>query len=334
MKTKNRIFMWFLIGAFIPMGCVRNTNTEKYQTNRNSIVNVHDNVHEFSTDSILVGSVAKLFLMKDYLLIGDYRSMDNQIHIFNKNDFSYLTSTGKIGQGPDEITVLGNIGVDEAHGKFYVSDHGKMKIFSYDMDSVLRFPNYSPRIKSDMNMTRFPDKYQYISDTMSVALMIEPTSVSTFNMAVSKWNLKDGSFSPMSYQHPKITKKRISFAASMEHNLYVECYNYYDLMTICSLDGSLKCNVYGPQWSAKESNEIHYYGDVIFCGDKIVAAYSGKKNFSDDYYPTQLLVFDLEGNYLKTLDVGYRIVSLCYDKENNRILMNLDDVYQFAYVNL
>jgi len=303
-----------LIGIFILASCIHNTDFEKYQTKRNTVISVHDSIREFSTDTILVGSFARMFLMKDYLIIGDYRSSNNQIHIFDKNNFSYLTSTGKIGQGPDEITVLGNIGVDEARGKFYVSDHGKMKIFSYDMDSVLKCTSYSPRIKSDMNMTRFPDKYQYISDTMSVALMIEPTSVSTFNMAVSKWNLKDGTFSSMPYQHPKITKKRISFAASMEHNLYVECYNYYDLMTICSLDGSLKCNVYGPQWSAKESNKIHCYGDVIFCGDKIVAAYSGKKNFSDDYYPTQLLVFDLEGNYLKTMDVGYRIVSLCYDK--------------------
>lgn len=60
----------------------------------------------------------------------------------------------------------------------------------------------------------------------------------------------------------------------------------------------------------------------------------GGENFSDAGSPTSLLVFNLEGDYLKTLNVGYRIMYFCYDKENNRILMALNDEIQFGYLSL
>ena len=47
-----------------------------------------------------------------------------------------------------------------------------------------------------------------------------------------------------------------------------------------------------------------------------------------------LHVFNITGDYLKTLDIGRRINDLCYDEENKRIIMNLDDEYQFAYLDL
>lgn len=45
-------------------------------------------------------------------------------------------------------------------------------------------------------------------------------------------------------------------------------------------------------------------------------------------------MFNITGDYLKTLDIGRRINDLCYDEENKRIIMNLDDEYQFAYLDI
>jgi hypothetical protein len=47
----------------------------------------------------------------------------------------------------------------------------------------------------------------------------------------------------MPYNHPDIERKRVCFAASAEYDIYVECYCYHDLMTICSLNGDLKYNI-------------------------------------------------------------------------------------------
>lgn len=325
--------LWLLL-LLVVGSCANYSESDKYQQKRDNIVNVHPLIKEIEIDDVLIGSIARLFLLDDYLIIGDYKSSDKLIHIFDKNSFGYRGSTAYVGQGPGEITVMGHVGIDEERRKFYVSDHGKQKIFSYDIDSVLTNPDYIPEVKTEMNMVQFPDRYQYLNDTLSIALMIEPTSISTFNQSVSKWNIEAGTFEPMKYQHPDITKKRISFAVSPEKGIYVECYTYHDLMSICKLDGSLKCNIYGPAWDKTESNKIHHYGSVAFCGDKIVASYSGGDNFSEAYNPTSFLVFNSEGNYLKTLDVGYRIVDFCYDKDKNRILMNLDDEIQFGYLDL
>lgn len=325
-----------LITFSLCCSCNRSTDTEKYQRQRNNIINVHTKVIEIPTeDDVLIGGNASLYLLRDKLIISDSQSAEQQIHIFDKNSFRYLTSTAYRGQGPDEITLLGHIGIDEKRGKFYASDHGKMKIFCYDMDSVIADPeHYSPSVKAEMTMTQFPSEYLYMSDTLSLARLITPTSVSTFEDGVAKWNIEKMTFEPMPYEHPDIKKRRINLAVSPELGLYVECYSRHDLMTICDLNGNLKCNIYGPNWdNGSGKGKKHHYGEVTFCRDKIIASYAGG-DYRTDYEPTKLLIFDTAGNYLKTLDIGRKIIHICYDKDNNRLIMNLNDEYQFAYLNL
>ena len=77
-----------------------------------------------------------------------------------------------------------------------------------------------------------------------------------------------------------------------------------------------------------------YLGGVSFAGDYIIASYSGKDNTLEDYQPTCFIIFDKTGDYLKTIETGYRIDDFCYDKDNNRIIMVLNDNIQFAYFDL
>ena len=314
-------------------GCTSTSVTEKYQDKRNDIINVKDKVIEFETGNVLIGSVSRLYMSNKCLLIADHKSVDKQIHIFNKNDFSYLTSIGNFGEGPEEITVMGCLAIDEAHHQLYVSDHAKQKIFSYDMDSVMVDSLYKPQVKTAMNETLFPSEYQYINDTLSIAVLIKPTSTSTFNQFLGRWNMNTGEMIPMKYTHPDIQKKRITFAASEKAGIYVECYTRHDLMTICSLDGELLYNIYGPDWDGGNGNKLQSFGTVMIGNDKIFVSYCGE-DYARDSFPTKILVFDLEGNYLKTLDTGYKISHCCYDSFNNRIILSLNDVVQFAYLDI
>lgn len=68
--------------------------------------------------------------------------------------------------------------------------------------------------------------------------------------------------------------------------------------------------------------------------DDTSVGYSGEDNMADAYFPTVFMIFDLEGNYIKTLDVGYKIQDFCIDKDNHRIIMALADEIQFAYLDL
>ena len=49
---------------------------------------------------------------------------------------------------------------------------------------------------------------------------------------------------------------------------------------------------------------------------------------------TKLIVFNTDGDYVRTLDVGYKINHFCYDEENNRLIFNFNDDIQFGYLDL
>lgn len=329
-----------LLVAVVFCGCTQNAETEKYQSKRDNITDVRDKIKEIKTDNILIGPITRLYTIDNYLIISDHKSLDKLVHIFDKNNFNHVTSIAYKGQGPDEIAMIGHIGVDEIHRRFYISDHGKQSILSYNLDSVLANSSYMPSIKAKMKERQFPDKYQYINDTLSIALIIEPTGNSGFNQSVARWNMNTGYITPMKYKHPDVTKKRVSIAAYPEKGIYIECYSLCDLMTICDLNGNLVCNTYGPKWHSSDINN-QYYGKVLFCKEYIFALYSGEDNIIEGRnkqikasHPTKFILFDTNGNYIQTLEIGYQITDFCYDEDNNRIVMSLDDDVQFACLDL
>jgi hypothetical protein len=310
---------------------------------RRNVVDVHDRIKEIRIEDPLIGSSSVVYIIGDYLIIEDLTSPEEQVYLFDKNSFKYLRGTTKKGQGPYEIANIGLISMDEEHGKLYVADNAKLRILSYDLDSLLRDrdPDYTPSVKLNMKENAIPLEYKYFSDTLCIGMIAEPIGTNDYRPYIAKWNMTTGEIIPMKYEHPKIKKKRIQFAASREHSIYLEGYSGHDLMSIFNLDGELKYNVYGPQWDPEYSGRMNYYGHIIFCGDKILVLYSGRNSFIQDpvkgvvfNWPTQFLVFDLEGNCLKTLETGYKVRRFCYDKESNRILMSLDDDIQFAYLDL
>lgn len=314
-------------------GCAGTSGREKYQKEWNNVVRVREKMMEIKMSGPLIGGNVQLQLMDKYLIVGDYTSYDKLIHLFDKNTFAYLAGTAPKGKGPGEIANLGYIGVNQAQREFYVADNSQYKIFSYSLDSVLNNSLYMPEVKMEMGQKIIPDKYLYVNDTLCIGRVIQPLGVNDFRPFVAKWNMKTGEIRLMEYEHPDVKKKRMVSAASVKEGIYVECYSRYDLMIIGGLDGKLRCNIYGPDWS-KEINGNNHYVDVAFCRNRIVATYSGGYHASDAYYPTKFVVFDVEGNYLVTLETGCKIICFCYDEEKNRIIMCLNEEMQFAYLDL
>lgn len=332
---KKGLFLLLII--VFEFGCVNKSTTEKQQHTRNNKVDMHISVKEICINDILIGKIARLCTIDNYLFILDVDSKKNLLHVFDIHNFEYITSGIRKGRGPGEVTNAGSFVYDELHQKFLLPDYGKNTIFEYDIDKFLVNPNnYTPEAKVNLSKKQFPSRLQYLNDSIYIGSVIAPTGNSGYNQSIAKWNINTGEFIPLPYEHPEIQKKRILFAASKKENLYVEAYQRYDLLTICDLDGNLKCNVYGPKWSTNlNTNTPHFFGKPSFCKGKIVVSYSGGDYHDQNaYYPTMFHIFDLSGDYLKTLNVGYKISDYCYDAENNRLIMALDDVIQFAYIDL
>ncbi|GHV50623.1 hypothetical protein FACS1894181_11400 [Bacteroidia bacterium] len=328
----------FLLSIALCWGCADNP-TEKHTGSRNNAVNVHDRIKEIPTEETPIGNINSIYLMADYLMIKDYRSPDMMLLLFDRKTFNYVGSFIPKGEGPGYITRIGHIGVDEARRKFYVTDMGRQKIFAYHLDSLLANPKYMPEEKIKLNETLFPTHYHYISDTFCIGIMMEPIGNSTFTQSVARWNMNTGEITPLKYERINVKRRRLFSAVSAEKGLVVKCYRHFDLMTICTLDGDLKYNIYGPGWNEnRNTNGITYYTDPIFYGDRIFALYSGGDTYTEDgqhvNFPTKFHIFDLDGNYLKTLETGYEITGFCYDKENNRLILDMDDDIQFGYLDL
>jgi hypothetical protein len=331
-------FLNLIIGscilASLMVGCGLSNEKEIYQSNRNEVVKVKSAIKEIVKDEVLIGSLVRMEMLNDYLLIKDAKSYDTLIHIFDKKTFKHIRGVGLHGPGPDEITNMGRIVPDDKNRIFHVSDLGKNKIFAYEMDSVVTNPNYKPTLLCTINDSQFPDDYVYISDTLAIARVIKILPNEPFQQTLAYWNMKTGSMTPMSYSHPEIERKRVRFNASQEKDVIVEAYSHHDLITVCDFEGNLKCNIYGPRWDNSTSNKMNYFETVHFYKDMIAIAYSGKDNFSKDYLPTCIMFFDLKGNYLKTLDVEYKFQDFCVDEDNDRLIFAFSDEIQFGYLDL
>lgn len=321
--------------------CAPENPTEKHQKKRGNVVDVRDKIQQISTGRALLGHATRLYVMDKYLIAADGESFDKLLYVFDKRSLALKGSAGDRGPGPQEITSMGYVGIDLPHRKLHVLDHGKLKILTFDLDSLLADRTYLPHVRSRLNAALFPSEFVYINDSVSMGRFIQPLGTNDFKPVVARWNMQTGDIVPMPYEHPAIQKKRSTCAISPEHNLYAECYGRHDLLTLCTLDGSLKCNVYGPGWNDGKTSGKDYFGFPIFCRNCLVVPYSGKEPFYKDdrgqtrtRYSTLLQVFDLDGNYLCSWETGLPLIAACYDADTNRLFLHADDEIQFSYLSL
>ena len=335
---KRIVLGTILLFALLLAACTEQSTTEKYQKSRNNIVEVKDKVVEINTGDVLIGNNNRMYLLDKYWIVIEYGwyVTDKFVHIFDRDTYQPIISTANKGQGPNEFPNPGSLIMDEAHRCFYLPDNARMKLYTYYIDSLLVDPAWQPELKCSFPEDQIPDECVYVNDTLCIGRVLLPIGVNDFRTGVCCWNMETEAIRLMPYQHPKIKKKRAECIVSPEHNLYVDAYHRDDLLTFCDLDGNLKCNVYGPSWQDGEwTHGKKQFVKGVICNDKLIVGYSGKdRREKNSTCATILHVFDLQGNYIKTLDVGYLTYSLCYDAENNRLLLSMDDEIQFGYLPL
>jgi len=323
--------LYSLITTLVICGCSDNSDNDIYQDNRDEIIEVGKQIKEIDFGDVLVSSSSAPIAAGRYLVVADYKSVDKKIHVFNASDFTHVASAGDFGQGPEEITNLGNVVWNEETREIYATDHGKLKVFGFCVDSLSEDEDYKPFVKATFTGSIFPDDYIYINDELSYGIIITPTSTSTFNQSTGVWNMATGDIRLLEYNHPEVDKKRISLAVSAKNDLYVECNNRYDLISIFDMTGKLIRNVYGPQWD--NGKQMSHFSACLFVEDYLVALYDGNE-YDKHTLPTKCHVFTKGGEYVKTLDAGLQILNFCYDEGNNRLIFCFNDVIQYGYLDL
>lgn len=312
--------------------CSSVTHDDRIQRERENIISVKEHLIEFNQEDVIL-PYSSIAVGGNFLVLEGEDDYGCLFHIFSRDSLTYIGSFGRRGQGPGEIVNMGPPVLTTQGRDMYVTDFGHYLIYQYDVDSALRMPNYMPLVKRRLQHTIFPSEYQYLSDTLSYGVFVKPTSTSSFEQVAGKWNLKTGEMTELDYQHPDLRIKRIHVAVSLPNKTYVEVNNRYDLISYFDLEGHLKWNVYGPNWDQRGDYKRHFT-DAFVYHDYLITSYNGSP-WEEHMSPITLCpIFDMEGNYIKTLDIGYSIAWMAVDEQYDRLLFCLDDSMQFAYLDL
>lgn len=322
----------FYLCLALLVSCGKTSETEKYQRERNNIVDVSGRISDIKVD-LMIG-MSSLYTIDSFLVVQEWSPAGEKgIHIFNKNSFNQITSTGIIGKGPREITRQGKIGINYKTGVLWVNDHGKRVMWKFPLDSILTNPNFMPTENIDIPLKFFIEQYGFVNDSIAIGKAVRVISTSSFNNKMSKFNLIKNSTTSFGYEHPDVTETQslFTFALSVKDSLYINGYSACDLMTICDLNGNLKYNIYGPDWNTNKQEWRDYYTSIGILNNHIIASFVGQDRFYYDKnsrlqtnWPTKFMVFDLEGNYEATLETGCPFIAFCVDEDNNRIIVYFD----------
>ena len=302
----------------------------KIQSNRDNIIDVKDKVKIIDFKDVYIGSSTNAHIADNYLVITDYKSHENMLHLFDSETFEYVVSTAPYGQGPGEFVSIGPV-IDNHRGEFYVADFGKYEIMSYNIDSLVKIPDYKPYTKFMMSGKAFPADYYYVNDTLCYCEVIIPTSASTFRQCSGTWNMSNGNLIQFT-DSLTTTNQRFSVAIDIVDSSFVECHTKIDLLRFFNFNGELQYSIQGPNYGSSSINDNFH--SATFTKDYLCALYVGDE-WKNNAKPKKLHIFKKNGDYLATLDLGYQTFRFCYDERHNRLIFCLiNEIDQFAYLDL
>ncbi len=328
--------MFLTAVLIIVLSCKNNSDREQITYKKyDNIINVKDQIVDIKTD--LIFGDAGLSIADNFLVIDEHTPNGAKgIHLFDKNSFEFVTSTAIIGKGPGEVNRQGGVVYNATTRDLWVSDHGKMVLWKFPLDSILSNNHFLPTESIPLNYELFISRYSFLNDSIAIGKAITINRDKSFEVKTAKLNVNTNEIVQFGYEHPYATGKKSHsyFALSKKHSIYV-CPNIYcDLMTVCDLNGNLKFNILGPDWEKNKDNRKEYFSPtgVVVAKNYIIAAYLNEAGIIMDKQqrprgnsPSKLMVFDINGNYIQTIETGHKFIRFCVDEENNRIIAYFND---------
>ncbi len=305
---------------------------------RDNEIDVSELIEEFPVEEPLIHASIPILGSDKYLYLYDFKSTDKVLSVFSLPEGKYIGQFMDFGEGPDEVSMSCDINfitspIDQRE-KAIVLDLIQHRISIYDVDSALTDSLYVPRIMKPLDATTFPMDYFYVNDTLGfsrkVTLLPETTR---FQQALGKYNLRTGEltdFAPEEHFDDNYSGLAISKAAER----VIEASANVDIVVIYDYDGNVLRRVKGPNYKPKAEGWMNYFSDVKVGGPYILGVYSGG-DWNREQLGKQIIVMDLDGNYIATLNIGKRIRDLYYHEPSGVLWLSFSkDDMQFGKLNL
>lgn len=324
-----------LMVTLVIAGCNKDYRTKTFNPDKR-IVSFKERIKDIPFSEIV--QVGGIGITDSVIIVEDCSGFNDRVfYLLNKRDFRLIARSLKLGKGPGEISRAGYFNADRMKEKLYLNDHGKNVVWEIPIDSMISNPEYLPSQNLRRNPQLLLQEYYPLNDSIMLGIAMHPLSPSTFEIKTAKWNVKKNTIIEFGYEHTNaqgIYLSTMNLGISLKHCCYFKAHYWIDLLTICNLDGTLKFNIYGPDWGKNDrlGSSIYFFGGVKPYHDFVLAAYvGGNATITDENKrekgnsPSKLLVFTPEGDYIATIDLGINFTKFTVDEENNRIILGTSE---------
>ena len=307
--------------------------TERHEGTRDNIIEVSQLI---SMDNNLpeIHAVTSLYVIGDTLLFGDWMTRGPVFTAYDIKRDTVIGQFGKFGNGPGEIANFGAVFYDPKTQNLYGANANQGKIVGFHLPEAISNPDYDAFEKCKMDFQNGNNAFispHFIDDTTVICCVYIPDKETRGIISrIGRLNLKDSRVDIID-STKAIAKSRCHIAVSPEKNVVLSVDNNHDLIKIFNIDGKPLSYIYGPDYEDDPPRGKRYFSKLLICNDKMLAVYSGESTRNSN---KNILIFDLDGNYLKTLRFPYSINSFVYHPGTDRLYLNTDGETQFGYINL
>ena len=308
----------------------------------------------FPSEENLIGNPVKLSkellvarrisILDSLLIINDSQTAEEHIHIFNLNDYRYITSAVSKGEGPGELTSVSSVFTEK--GKLYLHDAQTQKLLAIDINNILqneyRYDSFSTRTHQKSSVLRLvKSRDMYIGDLMPAFKNRIQVFDENLDEISSFGNFppfeKKGSIDSMRFL---IQVKGYLFQGNLEsvpqNNLLLIAHHFTDIIEVFDISTNENIlNIIGPEQNYPPKYELlndgfgvpckgckYAYNTIRFYNNKIYALYSGiEEQESNAHECRTLFVFDLNGMPLKKITLNVSLTDFVLTEKDGHIKM-------------
>ena len=337
---------WYII---ISLLFLVNTACKKNQT--------YKTFKEFPSKVDLIGfktalnphfKIAQLEIYNDSILLLHQTTHDEYMaHLCNKNNFTYISSIGKIGRGPNEIKSPG-ASIINSDGRIWLNDWGRKCIFEYQVDSLSNQNSNLPcnvyktpsaiftlfsfsQIYDSLFLypTHNPDYYFYCANKNGIII----DSLNVENKTKIYTDLNRNNILHTAWYHHSIHPSK---------NMIVIAYMYSDIIVGIDFKGNIIFQSQGPDNFQEKPTAKNLmspdatiaYEAVKTDNEYIYCLYQGDEKLLSENdeiianYPRSILVFDWEGSPVLRMNLDHPAIDFVIDKNRKKIITYASDLGQ------
>ena len=279
--------------------------------------------------------MTQIYALDDLLIFYDFMSVDRHFFAYDVINDSSMSWFGKHGNGPGEISNFANICFDRKNGILYGLDGNRWQFLGFNVKEAIHNQDYNPFLKTSLDTTNgrtIVNMAQYINDsTVICTIYYDLQKGSNRKNLLGRINLLTGETTAIEKEDPD--GELFSIAVMPESNRVFMAGKTRDILKITDFQGNIINTIKGADFRKTRDKQLSYFSNAISGGGYFFAVFNGKYD-SEHSAGKDILVFDKDGNYLKTLCIDVPIVGICYNYMNNRLYVSTDDTPQFGYIQL